>query len=92
LPPSRIPGGSSQLVPPFCVPATCQASTCFGESHAKPTVLPFPMVCDSPLIGKDAPNEPAGERQKMRWRSTKPDPIPSVPGTGLPAATLTREV
>ncbi len=60
MPPSRTPGGSSQLTPPLATPAACQASACSVELQAKPTVPPLAWQAGSPLIGSDTANTPVG--------------------------------
>ena len=48
-----MPGGSSQVTPPFATPAACHASPCSGDATLKPMVLPLPWQAGWPSIGTD---------------------------------------
>jgi len=62
MPPSRTPGGSSQVVPPLARPAACQASAASVEAQAKPMVPPLAKVAGAPSIGRETEKTPVGVR------------------------------
>ncbi len=59
-PPSRTPGGSSQVVPPLATPAACQASACAGRRAGEADVVAIGVGGASSLIGLVTAKMPVG--------------------------------
>jgi len=53
-----MPGGSSQVVPPFAIPVACQASASAAEAAVNPMVPPLANVAGLPSIGFETENVP----------------------------------